>query len=51
MVIAKTRQITVLIGIAAPAWGQNIPQPDVPVRIRVLADLRGRLLLQVAVKN
>jgi len=38
MVIVKILQITVLIGISAPVWGQNISQPDVPIRIRVPVD-------------
>jgi hypothetical protein len=38
MVIAKILQMAVLIGIAAPAWGQNISQPDLPIRIRVPVD-------------
>jgi hypothetical protein len=38
MVKAKILQMAVLIAIAAPAWGQSISQPDVPISIRVLAD-------------
>jgi hypothetical protein len=38
MVIAKILQMAVLIGIAAPVWGQSISQPDVPIRIRVPVD-------------
>ena len=38
MVMAKLLQITFLIGIAAPAWGQNISQPDIPISIRVPLD-------------
>ena len=30
--------MAVLIGMAAPAWGQNISQPDVPIGIRVPVD-------------
>jgi hypothetical protein len=37
-VIARILQTTVLIGIAASAWGQNISQLDVPIRIRVPVD-------------
>jgi hypothetical protein len=38
MVKAKILQMAVLIVIAAPAWGQSISQPDVPISIRVPAD-------------
>jgi Protein of unknown function (DUF3455) len=38
MVIAKILRMAVLMGIAAPAWGQGISQPDVPISIRVPVD-------------
>jgi hypothetical protein len=38
MVIPTILQMAVLIGIAAPAGGQSISQPDVPITIRVPAD-------------
>jgi hypothetical protein len=38
MVIAKILWLTVLIGMAAPAWGQNISQSELPISIRVPVD-------------
>ena len=38
MAIARILRITVLVGIAAPAWGQNISQADLPISIRVPVD-------------
>jgi hypothetical protein len=38
MVKAKILQMAFLIGIAAPAWGQSISEPDVPITIRVPVD-------------